>query len=534
VDNKTVDNNKEQKRRDYAMHWGSVSGGQYNSGSRVSRELSCWNPVLQSADADTLRDKEAVEARALDLARNNGYIKGSIESVKNRVVGSNFRLQLRPMTVSLGYQIGEVDEWVRTIEQAWESWANDPECFVDARRQMTFTQIIRECVGSNAIYGEYFLSREWKRTDKTPFGTCFLSVEPERIETPQKYANEQNTRAGVKMDSYGEAVGYYVRTRHRRDVNGLFGSNGSFDDSFTYQPKYNDFGWMNFIHIFERDRPNQTRGFSPMASVIQKLKMLDRYEDAELEASINAATYAMVLKSDLGAGALDALQGDDAEATVMYQYQSARQAFNTSSALKYDGMKVPQLFPNEELQLLSPNHPNSNSNEFKLGMHQHMARGIGTSYEEYTGDYSRTTYSSARVSMNIADNQIKSLKEGKASKLATIMFRLWLDEAMTRGLLPLPPRMDVTQYFANKSKIANCEWLGSGRVIIDEVKHQKAMTIALSNGTTTLQQACAEEGKDWEEILRQRKTEQDLMLELGLTFKSVSIVDESLEDETTE
>jgi capsid protein len=114
------------------------------------------------------------------------------------------------------------------------------------------------------------------------------------------------------------------------------------------------------------------------------------------------------------------------------------------------------------------------------------------------------------------------------------MFRLWLDEAMTRGLLPLPPRMDVTQYFANKSKIANCEWLGSGRVIIDEVKHQKAMTIALSNGTTTLQQACAEEGKDWEEILRQRKTEQDLMLELGLTFKSVSIVDESLEDEATE
>lgn len=513
-------------KKDYAMSWGSLRQNPYNSASRTSRELSCWNPVLKSADSDMLYNKAATEARAQDLARNNGFIKGAIQNAKDRVVGSHFRLQLRPRYRALGYESGELDAWVSIIEQEFQSWAEDPDCFVDARRQMTFTQLIRECIGSNLIHGEYFLSREWKPTQRSKFSTCFLSVEPERIENPPQYSFDDNIRGGIKLDSYGEAVGYYVLTKHRNDL-----ITSKLSNTYQYQPKFNDFGWLNFIHVFERERANQTRGFSPIASVIQKLKMLDRYEDTELEASIMAATYAMVLKSDVGPSALDALQGENPEETALYQYQQGRMAFNQNSKLSFDGVTVPQLFPNEELQLLSPNHPNGNSNEFKLGMNLHMARGVGTSYEEFTGDYSRTTYSSARVSMQVADNHIKATREGVASRLASQIFRLWLDEGITRGILPLPPRMDVSTYFSTRSQIAYCDWLGAGRIIIDEVKHQNATKIALSNGTTTLSQACAEAGLDWEDVLSQRAVEQARLKELGLVFEQIDIVDTASESQ---
>lgn len=483
---------------------------QYKSGSRVSRELKCWNPVLQSADRDMLGEKAVTEARAQDLARNNGFIKGALQNAKDRVVGAQFKLQHRPRHKMLGLELSQLSAWVSNVEQRFQAWAEDPDCYVDARRQMTFSQMIREAIGQNFIQGESFHSREWKQS-KSGFSTCFLSVEPERIDTPQSVSMDESIRAGIKSDKYGEAIGYWVKTRHSRDI-----ATNQYNEVYHYKPKLNEFGWLNFIHTFERERPNQTRGFSPLASIIQKLKMLDRYEDVELEASILAATYAMVLKSDAGAGALDALSTGDSEENGLLSWMQARDDYNSSARLKFDGVTVPQLFPNEELQLLSPNHPNGNSNDFKSGMHLHIARGVGTSFEELTGDYSKTTYSSARASQQNAWEHVKATRQGVAVQLATNIFRLWLDEAVVKGLIPLPANLTVADYFANRSALTFCNWIGAGRLIIDEVKHENATKLALGNGTKTLAQACAEAGMDWEEVAMQRAFEKKRLIELGL------------------
>ena len=275
----------------HGKQFANVSGGghSFTAGNRHSRELGKWQPHLRSADYDILPEKAAIEGRAHDLARNNGFANGAVQSQKDTVVGHQYRLNLMPEYKLLGISAEDANDWASEVEACFHLWAEDPECWVDASRKRTFTQIIREGVGSEILSGEYMLSREW-RSSPTGFNTCFQVIEPERIRTPYSRHDDDRMRAGVELDRYGAPVAYHVLNRHPNDH---FYSNDQY--SFKRVTKYNRFNWLQFIHTFEATRGGQTRGYSQLSSIIKKMKMLDRQEDVELEASILAATYACLL-----------------------------------------------------------------------------------------------------------------------------------------------------------------------------------------------------------------------------------------------
>ncbi|WP_133666067.1 phage portal protein [Paraburkholderia sp. BL10I2N1] len=134
-----------------------VKAAAWKSGQIASRELAYWRPSLRSADRDMLPEKAIVEGRAHDLARNNGYARGALQSQKDRVVGASYRLQLKPDHKLLGIGFEEADEWATLVEREFTLYAEDPECLIDATRQRTFTQILRECIGTEMLQGEAIL-----------------------------------------------------------------------------------------------------------------------------------------------------------------------------------------------------------------------------------------------------------------------------------------------------------------------------------------------------------------------------------------
>ena len=57
-------------------------------------------------------------------------------------------------------------------------------------------------------------------------------------------------------------------------------------------------GRRNAIHLFERRRPGQSRGVPYLAPVIETLKQLDRYTEAEIAAAVVAGLFAVFVKSE--------------------------------------------------------------------------------------------------------------------------------------------------------------------------------------------------------------------------------------------
>ena len=486
--------------------FGGMSSGDYSSGSRSNRELGCWNPLLKSADRSMLGEKDLTEGRARDLIRNNGFAKGALQNSKDRIVGDSYILQLRPMYKLLGISKEEAAEWGSDVEQKWKAYANDPECWIDAARKRTFTQILREEVGVDMMHGEIFVSREWKESGSM-FNTCFQSIEPERCKTPPTVREDANTRGGIKHDNYGEALGYWFRTTHRYDVG------TQTVEKYDYVPKKNEQGFTNIIHLFEPDLPNQTRGFSPFASVIKKLKMLDRLGDTTLEAAIIKASIALVMTSDAGNAVFDSLASPEdinSETHPLSQFDTARSGYNEANPVTFDGAKVHQLFPGDKLDMTSANITDTNFAEFESALLREVARGFGMSYEELSGDYTKTTYASARAAMQIAWEYVKGRRAAVTDKLATLMFRAWLDEAIVKGVV------SAKDYWKNRSYWTNCSWIGAGRLILDDVKAQTAYKLAFENHTMTLAQASAEQGFDLEENIEQIAYEKALLESHGL------------------
>lgn len=492
------------------------TAGPFTAGDRQSRELASWRPRLQSADADMLDNKEVAEARTIDLVRNNGIASGAVQSRKDHVVGSKFRLVLSPDYRTLGLDRSMLREWARTIEGEFSAWADDPSCFVDAQRKRTMTEMLRDAEACRFMQGESFLTREWRFMpfNEQPYGTCFALHEPERVSTPP-IADLKKIRAGIEIDSFGAATAYHFRTRHPDDFSESTAGGDLDPNQWQRISKYNRFGWLQVIHKFEQQRANQTRGFSTFASVVKRLKMLDRQENVQLELSIIAASLAIVIESQFGPNSAMEALGSSGIGQIA-EFVGAQAAFKKNSPVLFDGVKIPHLFPGEKLNVSRAEPPGDQFAVFQEAMLRHTARGLNTSYESLSGDFSKTSYSSARAAMAESWHAVLSSREFGPSRNATQMFRLWLKEGIVRGLLPLPGGVELQEFLSRMGVFARCAWLGSGRIPIDELKSARSNKIQLDNNQTTLALIAADAGIDWEEILQQRAEELDLAKKLGV------------------
>lgn len=512
----------------------TVQAASYKAASGTSQELACWNPRLMSADRKMLPDKGRAEARAHDLVRNNGYARGAVQNQKDRLVGDGYRLNLQPVYKLLGIEADVAAKWASSVEVAFHAWADDPDCWIDVQRKRSFTQFLRECAASELIQGEFFLVRQWK-TSPVGFSTCFTSVEPERVSTPAQtlgfmtntgetvLPNGNRIRAGCELLRDGEAVAYHIRRAHENDV-GNFGMTSAAGE-WDRVTKLNEFGWRQVIHIFEADSPDQTRGFSAFASTLQKMKMMDIQEDLELQLSQLSTAFAMYIKTPGGRARAQDIMGSDSSAEQFAEFMSTcmqmQEAHYGDAGVNINGVKLPVLAPDDDIGVVGSHNQPSNHEQFKDGLNRQNARGLGMSVEEYTGDFTKNSFSGMKGVMSMSWQLVKAKREATINKLATLIFRLWFDEAIVRGAIQPPPGVDywpsndpvMGQRFAWLTKAS---WIGAGKLVIDEYKQAKANETALGTHQATLSDVLAESGTDIETHLDTNVRERQMFIERGL------------------
>ena len=135
---------------------------------------------------------------------------------------------------------------------------------------------------------------------------------------------------------------------------------------------------------------------------------------------------------------------------------------------------------------------------------------IGLSYEAVSRDMSRSTYSSARQGSLEDKKTYTPQQKYMIEHLLDVIYPEWLDWAVLSGQIAIPG------YFRNPATFRKHVWISSGWDWIDPAKETSANLTALQTNQKTLQEICAEKGKDWREVLRQRKREMDMIRSLGL------------------
>jgi capsid protein len=181
---------------------------------------------------------------------------------------------------------------------------------------------------------------------------------------------------------------------------------------------------------------------------------------------------------------------------------------------KFDSVDIPQLTPGEKINVLSPHQNALNAH----GMIQDnvfiLAKIFGLSQESLTGDFRNSNYSSARLSEALTWEGIKAKREASVNVDATTIFKGWADEMMLRGLLPLLPTR--VNYWEKRDILLNCDWIGAGKIIIDENKYASSVKTMLECNVTTLRDVLNEQGKDLDEVLEQLAFEELRKSELGI------------------
>lgn len=491
------------------------AGGGYDGAKRISREMLSWNPTVIAPNNAIAADKSSADSRSADMVRNDAMTRGAITIHRDSIVGAQFRLNSRPNARFLGAKEGWAEEFQEVVESRFNMLADSPENWFDASRMNTLTSMVRLAIASYCMHGEVTGSAEWIRQEGRPFKTAIQMISPTRLSNPDGTSDTDRLKSGVRLDGFGAPMGYWVRTAFPNDFTVLD------NYKWKYVPATTPWGRRQFIHVIEQLMPGEARGMPEMVAALKDMRMTKNYKDIALQNAVIQASYAAAVESELPSDMVYSQlgAGNKTLQEMLSGYMNGLAEYlGEAGGIAVDGVRIPHLFPGTKLNVMPLGTPGGIGSEFEASLLRHIASALGLSYEEFARDYTKTNYSSARAANANTEKFMRSRKKIVADRFAWHVYALWLEEEILRGEIPLPTGMRPLDFYKPGYKDALCSstWIGASRAQIDERKETEAATMRMAGNLSTLEDECAALGKDWRDVLTQRKREQEFMKKIGL------------------
>lgn len=469
-----------------------------HEGAGDSLPLAGWNPFAGSADADLLPDLDTLMARSRDMSRNNGLMAGAGQTLRDNIVGATLRLSAKPDYVLLGWTREQAREWATYTEAHFRTWFETNEC--DAGLTLNGLGLTLQALGGAVNNGDALGLPIWKPRVGFQWNTRIKMIEADRLRTPLDLTYSDTVRGGIRFDSDGAPLGYYILKSHPGDVMSIRAAS----QEYEYVPSYTQWGRRRVIHLNDRERTGQSRGRPIVSAVMKELHMAGRYASNELSASLTNSLIAAFLESDMDPSEVREVFGTD----IAGAWQGF--ASKNRNIRQTEGAAILPLPPGAKLNSFAPNRPNQAFEAFMLASLRNIAAGMNMPYELLVKDFSRTSYSSVRAALLEAWRYFNGRRRWLSDYWLREVYALWLEEAVNAGVIEAP------DFYAKKYAYCRCRFIFGGRGWVDPVKEAQAAAMRIAMRVSTLEQECAEQGLDWEEVLDQQKVEQDRRDELQL------------------
>jgi len=397
---------------------------------------------MASTEMTILRE----QVRQLD--RDNYIAKSVMDRMLDCILGVGIKLQ-----VSTGNK--RVDA---LTEKLWEEyWGGSPEIRGLCNGQALERIILR----SRKIDGDILIVR-------ISNGSIQL-IESDQIRTPSSLRSDRNVINGVRVDAFGRPVEFYVfphedaAMQHNQDIN-----------------KAAVIRAEDCIFVAERSRISMTRGVSAFASCIDLFDDIDGFIEASVIQQKVSASHVMVIEQKGGPDILDTETAYDSKGRSM-QVEETR----PGSTLYLD--------VGESAKVLGAQQSGQQFGPFVTQMLRFVGLPFGMPLEITSMDFSKTNFSSARASLQLADKNFKREHNVMVREVLEKIFFWFLEDQIRIGNLPerkykinaVPPKM----------------------ISVDPLKEIKAEIEKIGAGLSTLRDSAHADGKEWDEIMDQRQTE---------------------------
>jgi lambda family phage portal protein len=496
---------------------GAIAGGAYEGANQFSRELATWRPSFASADMDLLSQKPLADARSRDVLRNDAFVQGGAAVHKDNIVGPVYTLNAKPAYGILGFDEDWASDFQIEVEEKFSLWANSLENWVDASGVKNLTEMVRLAVQQITMGGEVLAVAEYIRGGNRPFRTAIQMIDPDRLSNPYAQANTARMKGGIEFDRLGKPIRYFIREAHPTDY--LLADNMRWRTVEAKKP----WGRQQVIHIYEQNRPGQSRGIADMVAALKELRITKQFRDIVLQNAVLNATFAATIESDMPTEAFAGLGAADTPEEVINGYAtgffSALEEFHGSGkGLTLNGVRIPHLFPGTKFSMLPAGQGGPLGTEFEQSLLRYIAAALGISYEQLSRDFTQTNYSSARAALNETWKFMLTRKHLVADRFATHVYALWLEEAIDKGFIETLAGQDPDFFYRplHKEALTRCAWIGASRGQIDELKETQAAALRLKYRLSTQEDEAARLGKDWREVNAQLQREKADLEDRGL------------------
>jgi lambda family phage portal protein len=463
----------------------AVAGGY--TGARLDRAaLSRYLPMGGSPTTDIIRDLPTLRARSRDQMRNAPVALGALNTKVSSVVGTGLSYTPSINALLLGLSEEEAAAWSADTKFKYDAWANSLDCSVD--RRLNFYGLQDLSYRSMLESGDTFvITPRVARTGKKPV-LALQVVEADRVSNPNREANTDTLIDGVEISAAtGEAVAIQISKKHPGD--------GAGANSWERRVVRGDStGRLNVIHLFDVLRPGQVRGVPWIAPIIEPLKQLGRWSDAELNAAVVSGMFSVFIKMD--PEAFQDMFDEDAQGVIVDKASSWSGEMESGKAVN--------LLPGEEVQTTTPGRPNPAFDPFWTAMVRQIGMALEMPFEVLTMHF-QSSYSAARAALLMAWKAFRKNRDKLATHLCQPIFELWLADEVAEG------RISAPGFFASdlvRAAWCGAVWTGDGPGSIDPSKEVDAAEKRIDLGISTKDaESIAFDGLPWEAKHKQRVKE---------------------------
>ena len=443
-----------------------LNSGYGNYGANLTKKsLAGWLFAGGSHREDIEDNISVLRQRSRDLYMGIPIANGAVKTMRTNVVGRGLHLKSAVDREILGITAAQVQKLEKQIEREWKLWAESPDC--DIERIDNFFELQQLAFLNWLMSGDCLAVLPVKPRINQPYDLRVQLVEADRLSSPD-YCDSWDNKivGGVEVDKDGEVIAYHISDQH--PLSGEV-TDYKWHRVEAYGAKT---GRRNVLHIMCRERIGQRRGVPFLAPVIESLKQLGRYTDAELVAAVVSGMFTVFIEKE------DA-SSDEAIGSMIPEEEQIDAA--DESSLELGPGAVMDLNPGEKVHDSNPGRPNSNFSMFVEAICQQIGASLEIPYELLVKRFN-ASYTASKGALEEAWKMFRMYRAWLAADFCQPIYEEWLAEAVAKK------RIDAPGFFTDpliRKAYCKAEWNGPAKGMLDPVKEVTAAEKRVANGFST-------------------------------------------------
>ncbi len=483
------------------------SGYDESGASHSKNSMKGWNASSKSPQEDIDRNLHTLRQRSRSLMMSAPVAVSALKTNRTNIVGVGLKARPTIDREVLGLSEDEAKKWEKKTQREFELWAKSKHC--DATKINNFYEMQQIACLSWLTNGDAVALIKY--TDKEsafmPYGLRIHMIESDKVSNPQSsggYVNLQQTNPengnriynGVEIDESGAVVAYHICNTYPQS-------------SLTTNKKWQRVkafgsrtGFPNVLVIFESERAEQYRGVPYLSPVIESLKQLTRYSEAEIMAAVINGFFTVFITTEKSPSEMPftGIADDDSE------------EYGDGNNYGLGPGMINILAPGEDIKMADPSRPSTNFDAFTTAYAKYIGAALEIPSELLLKQFG-ASYSASKAALEEAWKAFRMKRTWLVDDFCQPIYEMWLVEAIAKGRIQAPGfYLDASI----REAWCKCAWNGPSQGMLDPLKEINAATKRVELGVSTREIEVMEmNGGSFDDNAEQLKHEAALMGEIS-------------------